>query len=33
MTIAAIEERVPTLVEARKLVERFAGSEYAKLIA
>jgi hypothetical protein len=33
VTIAAIEERVPTLVEARKLVERFQVMMRQKLIA
>ena len=33
VTIAAIEERVPTLVEARKLVERFQAMVRQKLIA
>jgi transposase len=33
VTIAAIEERVPTLVEARKLVERFQVMLRQKLIA
>jgi transposase len=33
VTIAAIEERVPTLVEARKLVERFQAMVRHKLIA